>query len=90
MIKRDCDDCHYRELGPAEEPCKSCNATDEGFTNWKKQEHSHMTNADRIRLMSDEELAKWLYNFFWRSKKYIHLSCILGWLQQPAEDSEDG
>ena len=49
-----------------------------------------MTNADRIRAMSDEELARWLYNFFWGGKKYIHLSCILGWLQLPAEDGEDG
>ncbi len=57
-----------------------------------------MTNADRIRAMSDEELAEWLACPICK-----HASCkktcpvilldadpcemqILGWLQQPAED----
>ena len=44
-----------------------------------------MTNADRIRAMSDEELAKWLDNFFWGHKK-VNLFDILKWLKQPAED----
>lgn len=85
MTQRDCDDCHYCELEPAEEPCKSCNATDEGFTNWKKREHPPMTNADRIRAMSDEELAEFLYQVGydngWGMKEYA-----LEWLQQPAEE----
>ena len=48
-----------------------------------------MTNADRIRAMSDEELAKFLfqvgYNHRWGLKEYA-----LEWLQQPAEDDENG
>lgn len=43
-----------------------------------------MTNADRIRSMSDEELAKWLNNFFWGHKK-VNLFDILKWLQEPAK-----
>ena len=43
-----------------------------------------MTNADRIRSMSDEELAKWIDNFFWGHRK-VNLFDILKWLQQPAE-----
>ena len=43
------------------------------------------TNADRIRAMSDEELAKYLfeigYDEGWPSAKYA-----LDWLKQPAED----
>lgn len=43
-----------------------------------------ITNADRIRSMSDEELARWLDNFFWGHKK-VNLFDILKWLKQPAE-----
>lgn len=50
------------------------------------KEKPTLTNADRIRALSDEELAKWLYNFFWNGRKYIHHSSILYWLQKPAED----
>lgn len=44
-----------------------------------------MTNADRIRAMSDEELAEFLfqvgYNHRWGLEEYA-----LEWLQQPAEE----
>lgn len=44
-----------------------------------------MTNADRIRDMSDEELAEFLfqvgYNHRWGLEEYA-----LEWLQQPAEE----
>ena len=63
MTQRDCDDCRYCELEGTEEPCKSCKATAEGFTNWKEREHPTMTNADRIRAMSDEEMAVFLYEW---------------------------
>lgn len=41
------------------------------------------TNADRIRAMSDEELARWLTNFFWWNIP-AKLFDLLKWLQQPA------
>ena len=48
-----------------------------------------MTNADRIRSISDEELAEFLfqvrYNHRWGLKE-----CTLEWLQQPAEEDENG
>lgn len=47
-------------------------------------ENKIVTNKDRIRAMSDEELAKWLDNFFWGHKK-VNLFDILKWLKQPAE-----
>ena len=55
--------------------------------------YSQETNADRIRGMSDEELAEYLYEYFWgrvsaspnRKKK------LLDWLRQPApEEGEHG
>ena len=52
-----------------------------------------MTNADRIRSMTDEELAEFLFN---GDVEYCHAGlckdgetcriCCLRWLQQPAED----
>ena len=60
MTQRDCDDCRYCELKGTEEPCKSCKATAEGFTNWKEREHPTMTNADRINAMTIEEKADFL------------------------------
>ena len=46
-----------------------------------------MTNADRIRAMSDEELAEFLYQVGydngWGMKEYA-----LEWLQQPAEEAD--
>ena len=44
-----------------------------------------LSNADRIRDMSDEELAKWMDNFFWGHKK-ANLFNLLDWLRQPAEE----
>ena len=48
-----------------------------------------MTNADRIRAMSDEELAKFLYDFFWGRKKQVRLFNLEKWLKQPEEDDHD-
>lgn len=59
-----------------------------------------MTNADRIRTMSDEELATMLFDYKECSKKCImnngkhcyeiceEESVILKWLQQPAEEEK--
>jgi hypothetical protein len=48
-----CETCKYQSKTEHEEPCKGCthNATDN---------YEPMTNADRIRSMSDEELAEFL------------------------------
>ena len=47
-----------------------------------------MTNADRIRSMTDEELAEFLfqvgYDNGWGMKEYA-----LEWLQQPAEEDDN-
>lgn len=54
-----------------------------------------LTNADRIRAMSDEELAEFLFN---GDVEYCHEGlckdgetcriCCLKWLQQPAEEDD--
>ena len=100
MTQRDCDDCYYSKLEGEKEPCKSCKATDEGFTNWREVP---LTNADRIRAMSDEELV----NLHYSGSAHCIASdptvcdrrdfignltpceqCYLKWLQQPAEEDD--
>ena len=64
-------------------------------------DHKPITNADRIRAMSDKELAHWInlnaYNDFayehccdaeWRKKPCNNkcVACLVAWLQQPAEE----
>ena len=63
---------------------------------------ARMTNAERIRSMSDEELAMFLCNFNCGADEYICEGCkaaqycyaghagTIDWLQQPAEDIDDG
>ena len=48
-----CKGCAYYFRGEHEEPCVKC--TQNASDNYKR-----MTNADRIRSMSDEELAEFL------------------------------
>ena len=59
----------------------------------------HMTNADKIRNMPDEELALWIcgvYDIEEENEKFINGIIIPGyaphdieeWLQQPAEETE--
>ena len=57
-----------------------------------------MTNADRIRAMSDEELAYWVMCPYDNppcggepdGTVFNCMDCTLKWLQQPAEVSGDG
>ena len=64
-------------------------------------DHAHMTNADRIRSMTDEELALWIcgvYDIEEENGKFINGIIIPGyaphdieeWLQQPAEETDNG
>ena len=72
--------------------CENCN----GFIDMRGEFHQHkeepfmppMTNADRIRAMNDEELAKFLYQYFWGREKDMPIAKhrIAEWLQQPAKE----
>ena len=61
----------------------------------------HMTNANRIRFMTDEELALWIcgvYDIEEENGKFINGIIIPGyaphdieeWLQRPAEEADNG
>ncbi len=65
--------------------------------NWRKKNAPDvvLTNADRIRAMSDEELAVFLNEPFCDKRTHeectvsycgICHQCVLDWLQQPAEE----
>ena len=67
-------------------------------------EHNKATNADRIRAMSDEELAKWLLDVMshkvacfgegafqytpCRNTEHDCVKCGVSWLKQPAEKGD--
>ena len=69
-MSKECVDCRFKGKGL----CKNCVYGPSAFT-----------NADRIRAMSDEELARWMTNFFWGHKK-ANLFDLLKWIRQPAEE----
>lgn len=47
-------------------------------------------NLDRFRAMSDEELGKFLYGYFWGRLPVLpnREEKLLDWLQQPAEEGD--
>ena len=57
-----------------------------GYTFCDKYTHPPMTNADQIRSMTDEEMAKLLCCTGWRM---IEQKECLEWLQQPAEETDN-
>lgn len=76
-----CERCKHQNKQEHEEPCVRCthNATDN---------FEPLTNAERIRSMTDEELAKWLNGFSECVipngdclSKYCD-DCVLKWLKQ--------
>lgn len=89
-MKENCRECYrrwYCYLDPRE-----CN---------KQPDSVSVTNADRIRNMTDEELALWIcgvYDIEEENGKFINGIIIPGytphdieeWLQQPAEENDDG
>ena len=50
------------------------------------------TNADRIRALSDEGLANFLTGFSWLTEigGKVCYKTIADWLQQPAEETDNG
>lgn len=74
-----CNICKSAGTPSYKSPCSEC----KGFS--KYEYRKLQTNADRIRAMSDEELAKEM-----RSHAFALATCSekawLEWLQQPAEE----
>ena len=75
--------CKYEGTGVWNGRCTGTKEVDPcpGYDKCKQYKPNYTTNADRIRAMSDEELANVLHEF---AAKPMHGS-FLKWLQQPAE-----
>ena len=79
-----CNICKYAGRPIYKSPCSEC----KGFSKYEYEKK--MSNADRIRAMSDFELAKEIENAqsgieIKNPKNIDYFDCILEWLQQPSE-----
>ena len=92
-MRKHCGNCanHKKETNQFSEECRKCVST--RLENGETTDPSHWrekpkTNADRIRAMSDEELAKWaLYKAKEIGREYNDSFLgLIKWLKQPAED----
>lgn len=78
-----CETCDYANRPPYKSPCSECDkTTGSPFCCYEHEEKP--TNADRIRAMSDEELAEWMSECNAYGER-AEASQWLPWLQQPAE-----
>lgn len=82
MMKKDCDNCLYSGRPSYKYPCCDCQPSyGSPPTKWEAiADQKTMTNADRIRAMSDEELAEYLV---YHNPYHTESNC-LKWLKQPA------
>lgn len=90
-----CETCDYANRPPYKSPCSECDKTmGSPFCCYEHEEKP--TNADRIRAMSDEELARFLAENEWECETYNDCAkcprmtddgCVSlsKWLKQPAE-----
>ena len=76
-----CPSCKYRIDPGGWAACDGC-IHDEGL----KDRYEPLTNADRIRTMSDADLARWLE--YEGGGACAEVYGWLAWLQQPAEEGE--
>lgn len=91
--------CKHRIMDKCLKDNRPCIFSDECF---EPEEIKFQTNADRIRAMSDEELAdfldRWAMGDIDYSKTFCDLcngqfmcdQCRLDWLKQPAKDVDNG
>ena len=74
---RDCVSCIHEYQSPMSEICRYCGIAMKNYEARPKPQ----TNSDRIRSMTDEELAKFLYE----ETDYPKEEYWLDWLKQEAE-----
>ena len=87
--------CKYEGTGIWNGRCTGTKEVDPcpGYDKCKQYKPNYTTNADRIRAMSDFELAKEIENAqsgieIDNPKKIDYFDCILEWLQQPVEGGD--
>ena len=82
--------CKYEGTGIWDGRCIGTNEVDPcpAYGKCKQYKPNYTTNADRIRAMSDEELAEFLGDWAQRHRAWMCDSQgeCLAWLQEPAKD----
>ena len=99
-----CDDCMKKPIHPDKKCCFNCARSGANCEVWHNcgedcpgWDRKVVTNADRIRAMTDEELAKFIPDWSYTNackcgeKPYVACNnecekCVSEWLQQPAEE----
>ena len=76
-----CKNCKYELQDEHLEPCLHCEGTSQG------DKYTAMTNADRIRNMSDEELAEILMDVSMGMLFDRKIMNVKNWLQSEVEDN---
>ena len=81
----DCNNCKHKDCWEYADPCDSCTNITGEPTNWEPQ-----TRADRVRTMTDEELAEFLaeYRCAHKAPHCMEANCApcwLDWLRQEAD-----
>ena len=95
-----CETCKHYEVEAYNEPCNSCRFRDYDVpTKWESPFKQQKTNADRIRAMSDEELARWALQFVIDCAAQSGIEdpewedgaeeILTEWLKQPAEVTDN-
>lgn len=80
MVEHDgCIGCKYECQDEHLEPCLHCDGTKDG------DYYKHMTNGDKIRSMSDEELAEFLMDVSMGMLFDKKIMNVKTWLQSEAE-----
>ena len=84
MLSGDCNICINGKMPTYSATCVECGLSRKNF--------KPITNADRIRAMTDEELANWYFNEFFPNAPYCNKlecyrdspceQCLLDWLKQ--------
>lgn len=84
-----CELCYARDA----KPCMECSVCNPGHRNFRPAPTPPPTNADRIRGMSDEEMARFLdeisgfqADYLKYKGKAIDAVHLIDWLRQPSEE----
>ena len=88
MLSGDCNVCINRELPSNSATCVECGLS--------RKNYKPMTNADRIRSMSDEELAEFVIGVLCYTKlpymeireKALRDNELIDWLEQEVKDDK--
>lgn len=81
-----CKTCKYFDggavVGNKDEPCYSCLTASDGWLPYYEEATEKMTNADKVRGMSDDELADFMDE---NDPVYWDRDTWLKWLKSPVE-----